>query len=244
MNQNEMVFCRECGRQMHYTAPVCPGCGVPRVLRATKSKGTAALLAFFFGWLGVHRFYLGQWWGIFYLLFCWTFIPQIVAVVEMIVFLCTSEEKWQAKYSAQAGGGSGVGAIIAIVGVIVGVAIIGILAAIALPAYQDYTMRAKTTQAYEATVAAQQAVGNYYQLNKDVPKDLATAGFDISSLPKVVRNIELNPENGILTVYVNANNNQDLSLTLTPSADAQNKVSWTCSSDNIRVGWLPHPCRK
>lgn len=244
MNQNEMVFCRECGRQMHYTAPVCPGCGVPRVLRASKSKGVAALLAFFFGGLGVHRFYLGQWWGVFYLLFCWTFIPQVVAIVEMIVFLCTSEEKWQAKYSAQAGGGSGVGAIIAIVGVIVGIAIIGILAAIAIPAYQDYTMRAKTAQAYEAILPAQQAVGNYYKLNKDVPKDLATAGFDTRGLPKVIRKIELNAENGILTVYIASNNSQELSMTLIPSADEQNGVSWTCSSDNIRNAWLPPNCRK
>jgi len=41
---------------------------------------------------------LGQWWGIFYLLFCWTFIPSIIAFIEGIVFLVTDDDAWNAKY--------------------------------------------------------------------------------------------------------------------------------------------------
>ncbi|MEI6235920.1 MAG: TM2 domain-containing protein [Planctomycetota bacterium] len=65
-----------------------------------KSKTTAALLAFFFGGIGVHRFYLGAWgWGIVYVLFCWTGIPAILAFVECIVFLCMNEESFDQKFN-------------------------------------------------------------------------------------------------------------------------------------------------
>ena len=48
-----------------------------------KSDVVAILLAFFLGSFGAHRFYLGETgWGILYLLFCWTFIPHIVAFIE------------------------------------------------------------------------------------------------------------------------------------------------------------------
>jgi len=246
MNQNEMMFCRACGKQMHQTAFACPNCGAPTSQGTGKSKTTAALLAFFLGGFGVHRFYLGQWWGVFYLLFSLTFIPSIVAFVEFIVFLCTSNESWDAKYGPgqQKGSSGGSMAVIIVVCAFVGIAMIGILAAIALPAYQDYTVRARLVEAYMATEPASTAVGNYYLANKQVPPDLKTAGVDADSLSKQIRRVELNPDNGILTVYVNASTGDDNALILTPEVDAQGKVVWTCSSDTIRQNWLPRQCRK
>ena len=94
-----MVFCRGCGKEIHETALTCPHCGAPqRGVHPGKSKVTAALLAIFLGGLGIHRFYLGKWWGIFYLLFVWTFIPAIIGLIEGIVFLATTDESWEAKY--------------------------------------------------------------------------------------------------------------------------------------------------
>ena len=53
-----------------------------------KNKTTAVLLAFFLGGLGAHKFYLGQTGlGILYLLFCWTFIPAVVAFIEFIILI-------------------------------------------------------------------------------------------------------------------------------------------------------------
>lgn len=51
--------------------------------KQSRSPSTALVLTLLLGGLGAHRFYLRQWgWGIAYLLFCWTFIPAIVAFVE------------------------------------------------------------------------------------------------------------------------------------------------------------------
>ena len=65
-----------------------------------KSKTTAVVLAFFLGAIGMHRFYLGQIGrGILYLLFCWTFIPAIIAFFDFIILLCMSEETFNQRYN-------------------------------------------------------------------------------------------------------------------------------------------------
>ena len=71
----------------------------PQYQRAVKSKTTAIILALLLGNIGGHKFYLdrsGQ--GILYLLFCWTFIPALIALVEAIVYATTSDEAFHAKY--------------------------------------------------------------------------------------------------------------------------------------------------
>ena len=100
-----MVACRACGNQISDEAYNCPRCGAPlrampppMTVRPRKDKVTAGILAIFLGGLGIHRFYLGDWWGIFYLLFCWTLIPGIVAFVEGIIFLTMNDQDWLAKY--------------------------------------------------------------------------------------------------------------------------------------------------
>ncbi|MDH6354827.1 TM2 domain-containing membrane protein YozV [Dysgonomonas sp. PH5-45] len=65
-----------------------------------KSKTTAAVLAILLGGIGVHRFYLNQTGlGILYFLFCWTFIPLIVSVIDFIGFLIMDENKFNQKYN-------------------------------------------------------------------------------------------------------------------------------------------------
>lgn len=64
-----------------------------------KNKFVAGLLAIFFSSLGLHRFYLGQWWGIFYLLFSWTGLPGVIGVVEGVMFILSSERDWDYHYN-------------------------------------------------------------------------------------------------------------------------------------------------
>lgn len=64
-----------------------------------KNKTTAALLAIFLGGIGAHKFYLKKYlWGIAYLIFCWTYIPSIIGLIEGIMYLCTTESDFQTKY--------------------------------------------------------------------------------------------------------------------------------------------------
>jgi TM2 domain-containing membrane protein YozV len=65
-----------------------------------RNRTVAALLAFFAGGFGIHKFYLGQnGWGILYLLFCWTFIPGIIAFFEFIGLLVMSDQAFDAQYN-------------------------------------------------------------------------------------------------------------------------------------------------
>lgn len=64
-----------------------------------KSRIVAALLAFFLGGFGAHKFYLnknGK--GFLYLIFCWTYIPAIIAFFECIGYLIQSDSAFQEKY--------------------------------------------------------------------------------------------------------------------------------------------------
>ncbi|MEY8758141.1 TM2 domain-containing protein [Chryseobacterium tongliaoense] len=65
-----------------------------------KDKNLTAILAFLFGGLGVHRFYLGQTLlGFLYLIFCWTFIPLCIAIIDFFAFIFMSQNKFDLKYN-------------------------------------------------------------------------------------------------------------------------------------------------
>lgn len=67
-----------------------------------KDKNTAGIFALLLGGIGVHKFYLNQpIAGILYLLFCWTFIPCIIAFVEAIVFFTMDANTFNIKYNSQ-----------------------------------------------------------------------------------------------------------------------------------------------
>lgn len=104
-------FCTACGRALDASAAYCPNCGAaqspgaapaafpPPPAYGRHSRVAAALFALLLGGLGVHKFYLGKiLQGVLYLLFCWTFIPSVLGVIEGIVYLTTSDEAFAAKY--------------------------------------------------------------------------------------------------------------------------------------------------
>ena len=66
-----------------------------------KKKTTAILLALFLGGLGIHKFYLGQAkMGIIYLLFCWTGIPMLIALVEFILLIMMKDKEFNKKFNS------------------------------------------------------------------------------------------------------------------------------------------------
>lgn len=68
--------------------------------KSDKSKKITIILALFLGSIGIHRFYLGQFWkGLLCVLFCWTYIPLVIALVDVIVFATMSKEKFDSKYN-------------------------------------------------------------------------------------------------------------------------------------------------
>lgn len=65
-----------------------------------KQKSVAIILCLFGGGLGAHKFYCGGFgWGLLYLLFCWTFIPVIISLVDLIVLAVMSQHDFDVKYN-------------------------------------------------------------------------------------------------------------------------------------------------
>ncbi|HGJ8586618.1 TPA: pilin, partial [Neisseria gonorrhoeae] len=82
------------------------------------------------------------------------------------------------------------------------IAIVGILAAVALPAYQDYTARAQVSEAILLAEGQKSAVTEYYPNNGEWPKDNDSAGVASASkiIGKYVKQVEV--KNGVVTAQM------------------------------------------
>jgi len=123
------------------------------------------------------------------------------------------------------------------------VAIIGILAAIAIPAYQDYTIRAQVSEGMSLAAAAKAAVAESF-LNTGVPPANRTvAGMTANATDtsgKYVLSVQV--ANGVITItYGNEANNQitiagQETLTLTPYESVDLSVVWRCGNAPAPAG--------
>ena len=69
-----------------------------------RNRNAAAILAIILGWAGVHRFYLGQYGlGILYMLLTFTGISFLLGIIDAVVFLRMSDEKFDRKYNSKRG---------------------------------------------------------------------------------------------------------------------------------------------
>lgn len=65
-----------------------------------KDKNTAAILAFFFGWMGAHKFYLGQTGaGLLYLVFSLTTIPLFLSFIEFIILALMDRDEFNRRFN-------------------------------------------------------------------------------------------------------------------------------------------------
>jgi len=127
------------------------------------------------------------------------------------------------------------------------VAIIGILAAIAIPAYQDYTIRAQVSEGLNLTGACKAAVTEVYQDSGAFPTTNAAAGLEAAAniTGKYTTGVAVGAGGTCAATYggdANANIATAV-LTMTPT-DNDGSVSWDCGGDATLVDkWLPSACR-
>jgi type IV pilus assembly protein PilA len=123
------------------------------------------------------------------------------------------------------------------------VAIIGILAAIAIPAYSDYTKRAKVTELVTAGSACKASVSEFFQSQGVFPTSLAEAGCSATDTAKISDITLTDP--GIITVTSSIDGvTGDYVLTPTEAAPAGSGVlEWSCAGSSIPEKYLPANCR-
>ncbi|MBT8136675.1 MAG: pilin [Gammaproteobacteria bacterium] len=132
------------------------------------------------------------------------------------------------------------------------VAIIGILAAIAIPAYQDYTQRAQIGEAFTVVSSAKTAIAEFAQTNGAYPvaADITALELDIAagSAGKYANSLTVTGGSGVIEVAMKptgvGSNIQSKKVTFTPPANLETvkgAFTWDCTSDADQK-YLPKSC--
>lgn len=137
------------------------------------------------------------------------------------------------------------------------VAIIGILAAVAVPAYSDYTVRAKVTEAITAAGAVKTSVADYYYANNALPTSNSQAGLKGKTdyATEIVSQIEIRDgsgtdiEPGTVIVSFNPLGDSipaDSTLAFIPD-NSGNGLAWICDvtvgANSLPSEYAPANCR-
>ena len=123
------------------------------------------------------------------------------------------------------------------------VAIIGILAAVALPAYQDYTKRARVTEGLGLASAAKLGVAEYVSAQSIWPASNASIGLAASTDVKgnAVKSVSVGTA-GAITITYNALVTDDATILLVPASSA-GAITWTCNTGTVDAKFRPSTCR-
>jgi type IV pilus assembly protein PilA len=121
------------------------------------------------------------------------------------------------------------------------VAIIGILAAVALPAYQDYTIRAKVSELVLGASGFKTSISEAAQTNST----LTNAGFGLTVTTAGKITAGSVTDTGTIVIQGSSTSvGTNVTLTLVPSISASGSVLWTCTSASTVHKYVPAECRK
>ncbi|MEM7253056.1 MAG: M48 family metalloprotease [Pseudomonadota bacterium] len=133
------------------------------------------------------------------------------------------------------GGGAG------LISMMVVVAIIGILAAVAIPAYYDYTARAKAASLMLPATQISQALATYVAEHDQLPPRLEDAGLSSGPMGAIIQRVELT-ESGF-TLHLTGGAFSRKTLEFTGYYDEQRNLKWDCGAGTLERKYRPEPCR-
>jgi type IV pilus assembly protein PilA len=146
------------------------------------------------------------------------------------------------------------------------IAIVGILAAVALPAYQDYTVRARLSEALAAMGPARTSISEFYATNSRFPEstqfgDAATPGTQtlnsdvVNTIAWVATDVDATSGGGTLTLTTQANPPSSLppdaaartiefvAAPVLSGGNPTGQLQWVCRPGDMEPKYLPANCR-
>ena len=125
--------------------------------------------------------------------------------------------------------------------------ILGILAAIAIPAYQDYTLRAQVSEGMSMSQPVKAMVAEYYRDNGALPASNAEAGLGDPESYSGTFVTSITIVNGEIVAEFGGSSVNALlrgqTITQYPSPVSDSTLEWGCYSDTLEGKWLPAACR-
>jgi Zn-dependent protease with chaperone function/Tfp pilus assembly major pilin PilA len=129
-----------------------------------------------------------------------------------------------------------------IVGGVLAVFIVGILAAVAIPAYDAYTKKATVMGAYTAGLKAAQQVGRHIEDGGAFPDTIEVAGLSANPGGDIER-LQLDTTEATVEVYTRVESELGQGrLSFQPTLE-DGKVRWKCTGHDMKTEYLPPPCR-
>ncbi len=145
--------------------------------------------------------------------------------------------------SENPGKGMSVGGIIAVVFLVLLIPVGGILAAIAIPAYQDYTIRANVNQAIAETSPIQLAITTHAIETGYWPNNLQQAGIEQELINNDNYQLQITAEGAYQIIFKQPASITDNRLNFIPQLAASGEYEWECSSRDLKDAYLPMRCR-
>ncbi|MFK8012606.1 MAG: pilin [Marinicellaceae bacterium] len=115
--------------------------------------------------------------------------------------------------------------------------VIGVLGAYAIPAYEDYSVRAKVSEKLFYANSDKAMISEYFIEHSTFPSSEFTSQVFTQSEDKLY-----NPKNGELTIYISENGSTSEWIKLTPKITESGDLTWQCSS-NMKINQIPLTCR-
>lgn len=122
------------------------------------------------------------------------------------------------------------------------VAIIGILAAVALPAYQDYTKRTHVAEGLTLAGGAKASVTEYFSSQAKFPANNASAGLATAADIKGNAVTSVTVTNGVISIAYNDKVTNAATVILSPTTGAGG-VQWSCKGGTVIAKYRPSNCR-
>lgn len=132
-----------------------------------------------------------------------------------------------------------------LVEIMIVIAIIGILAMIAIPAYNDFTVRSKVSEGFTLASNAKTSVMEYYLTEGSWPSNNSVAGMPSADQIKgeFVKSVAVDGDQIIVTFGEQAGDNLANHSLLMTAKDNVGSITWSCQGKNIDNKFLPPNCR-
>ena len=233
--------CENCEADIRSGALQCEACGHISSRFTYKSRVAASAFALFGGAFGLHRFYLGQWRALLYLMFCWTPLPWLIALVECIAFMTTDQRRWNRRYNHGIGNGNESARVLAIFMIAGFLLIIGaLITSLYIPfrAFSDL-------KGLQNQVSAAQTLGEsaqrYIKQTGRRPSKLTDLSLPASFTEKYGTNIQIQ-QGRISMQFDSAGNMAAGSLVMEPVIMGSEAI-WDCSESTVPSALHPDICK-